>query len=69
MAIWGALMAIINLKLPHLTFYGDSKMVVDGIMGNNQLSNPGLQGWLKRAKKLWTRLNQPPKASKKTLES
>lgn len=60
MAIWGALMAAINLKISNVNFYGDSKIVVDSIMGNIQLSNPGLQGWFQREKYLWVRLNRPP---------
>ena len=60
MAIWGAFLIANHLDLPQISFYGDSKLVVDGIMGKITLSNPGIQGWLKRAKILWTILNHPP---------
>ena len=42
MAIWDALLAACHLNLPHISFYGDSKLIIDGLMGNISLTNSGI---------------------------
>ena len=42
MAIWGALLAANHLDLTQISFYGDSKLVVDGLIGKITLSILGI---------------------------
>ena len=59
-ALWGGLLAVVNLKLLNLSIYGDSKLVVDCIVGHINLNLLDLQGWIQRTISLWQKLNQPP---------
>lgn len=57
MALWGGLLAAVNLNLTEVHIYGDSKLIIDCISGRQNMNNPGLHGWLKRTQRLWHRLD------------
>lgn len=60
MALWGGLLAAVNLNLTEVHIYGDSKLIIDCISGRQNMNNPGLHGWLKRTQRLWHKLDNPP---------
>lgn len=45
MALWGALLAAADFQLQNVNIYGDSKLVIEWIIGNFTMNNPGLVGW------------------------
>ena len=60
MALWGGLFVAANMDLMDLHIYGDSALIVGGIMGHSQIHIPSLQGWISRVRRIWQRLGSPP---------
>jgi len=57
MALWGLLCFTNFLGIPAIHIYGDSKIIIDQIMGRANINNPLLLGWLGRIGLLWNQLN------------
>lgn len=53
MALAGLLTFCIFFDIHHVSIYGDSKILVDHIMGKRCISRPHLAGWMDRIMYLW----------------
>lgn len=60
MALWGGLLAVVNMDLSDLHIYGDFDLIIGVIMGCLHLQIPDLQGWICRIRRIWQRLGSPP---------
>lgn len=60
MALWGGLYVAADLQILNPCFYGDSKNAIGWITGSVHLRISDLQGWRRRAHRLWQILNFPP---------
>lgn len=56
-AIWGLLWFSNFLNIPFLHVHGDSKIIIDHVLGKVSIRTPFLQGWMKRIEILWKLLN------------
>jgi len=57
MALWGLLWFTILLDIPLIHIHGDSKVIIDHIMGSIKITNHLVLGWLTRIELLWMELN------------
>lgn len=59
MALWCGLLASHNMGLNDVSIFGDSKIIIDAMVGKAVLSTARVQGWLLRAQQLWSKMNKP----------
>lgn len=57
-ALWGLLWITKFLDIPQIQIYGDSRCMVDHILGKNNIQQNSLQGWLKCIQSLCSTLKQ-----------
>lgn len=55
MALAGLLHFCLFLNIQDVSIFGDSKVMVDGVLGKNIFMKPQLIGWIDRIKYLWNR--------------
>jgi len=55
MALAGLLSFCLFLNLQDVSIFGDSKVMVDYVLGKNNILKPQLVGWLDRIRFLWNR--------------
>ena len=60
MAIWCGFNTAVNLGLQGVSVYGDSKLVIDTMLGHATSSMIAYHGWFRHAKLILERLNRPP---------
>lgn len=53
MALWGLLWFTKYLNIPKIHIFGDSKIIIDYVMGYAKIYQPSLHGWLYQIEQLW----------------
>lgn len=53
MVLWGLLWFTNFLNIPILHVYGDTKIIIEHVLGKTSINNLSLLGWMKRIEVFW----------------